>query len=69
MNIFRLSGDLSHLASYLILLYVLFKKRNASGKWVTGIVEGKSAPRETQSERSRESAAAYGEKKYATVCF
>eukprot|EP00939_MAST-03C_sp_MAST-3C-sp1_P002946 g2946.t1 len=31
MNIFRLSGDLSHLASYLILLYVLFKKRNASG--------------------------------------
>ena len=31
MNIFRLAGDFSHLASYLILLYVLFKKRNAVG--------------------------------------
>eukprot|EP00938_MAST-03A_sp_MAST-3A-sp1_P001985 g1985.t1 len=30
MNIFRLAGDFSHLASYLILLYVLFKKRNAA---------------------------------------
>jgi len=31
MNAFRLAGDLSHLASYLVLLYVLFTKKNAAG--------------------------------------
>eukprot|EP00940_MAST-03C_sp_MAST-3C-sp2_P003417 g3417.t1 len=31
MNIFRLTGDLSHLASYIILLYVLFKNKSATG--------------------------------------
>ena len=32
MNVFRLAGDFSHLFSFVILLYILFTKKSASGE-------------------------------------
>jgi len=38
MNIFRLAGDLSHLAAIIILLLKIWKTRSCAGKSLTLII-------------------------------
>lgn len=35
MNLFRLAGDMAHLASFLVLLLKLLASRSANGRWLT----------------------------------